>query len=86
MRNSLKTEVICALVQHLSHFMHFGVGTKKPNLFTVLVWFFVNFERKVLLEIFPLFITSSFYRSWDIYILHDNFPYTGKNHDIVVIL
>jgi hypothetical protein len=25
---------------------------KKPNLFTVLVWFFVNFARKVSLEIF----------------------------------
>ena len=52
MRNSLKKEVICALVQHLSHFMHFCVGTKKNNLFTVLVWFFVNFARKVSLEIF----------------------------------
>ena len=51
MRNSLKKEVICALVQHLSHFMHFWVGTKK-TLFTVLVWFFVNFARKVSLEIF----------------------------------
>jgi hypothetical protein len=39
-----------------------------------------------IIEIFPLFITSSFYRSWDIYILCDNFPQTGKNHDIVVIL
>ena len=53
MRNSLKKEVICTLVQHLilSHFMHFSVGTKK-QLFTVLVWFFVNFARKVSLEIF----------------------------------
>ena len=51
MRNSLKKEAICALVQHLSHFMHFWVGTKK-KLFTVLVWFFVNFARKVSLEIF----------------------------------
>jgi hypothetical protein len=51
MHNSLKKEVICALVQHLSHFMHFWVGTKK-QLFTVLVWFFVNFARKVSLEIF----------------------------------
>ena len=51
MCNSLKKEVICALVQHLSHFMHFCVGTKK-KLFTVLVWFFVNFARKVSLEIF----------------------------------
>jgi hypothetical protein len=50
-RNSLKKEVICALVQHLSHFMHFCVGTKKPNLFTVLVCFFVNFARKVSLII-----------------------------------
>ena len=25
-------EVICALIQHLSHFMHFCVGTKKTNL------------------------------------------------------
>ena len=50
MRNSLK-EVICALVQHLSHFMHFCVGTKK-NLFTVLVCFFENFARKVSVEIF----------------------------------
>jgi hypothetical protein len=25
---------------------------KKPNLFTVLVWFFVNFARNVTLEIF----------------------------------
>jgi hypothetical protein len=34
MRNSLKKEVICALVQHLSHFMHFCIGTNKnPNLF-----------------------------------------------------
>jgi len=28
----------------------------------------------IIIEIFPLFITSSFYRSWDIYILRDNFP------------
>ena len=41
MRNSLKKEVICALVQHLSHFMHFCVGTKKKI-----------FARKVSLEIF----------------------------------
>ena len=30
--------------------MHFCIGTKK-KLFTVLVWFFVNFARKVSLEI-----------------------------------
>jgi hypothetical protein len=41
MRNSLKKEVIT-----------FGLVQKKKNLFTVLVWFFVNFARKVLLEIF----------------------------------
>ena len=51
MRNSLKKEVICALVQHLSHFMYFCVGTKK-TLFTVPVCFFVNFARKISLEIF----------------------------------
>ena len=53
MRNSLKTEVICTLVQHLKSF-HALLRwyQKKPNLFTVLVWFFVNFATKVSLEIF----------------------------------
>ena len=54
MRNSLKKEVICALVQHLSHFMHFCVGTKKKKPFdcSVLCVVFINFARKVSLEIF----------------------------------
>ena len=53
MRNSLKKEVICALVQHLSHFMHFCVGTKKKTTFLLfLCVVFVNFARKVSLEIF----------------------------------
>ena len=37
-----------------------------------------------IIEIFPLFITSSFYRSF--FILCDNFPHTGKNQDIASIL
>ena len=52
MRNSLKKRGFCARVQHLSHFMHFWVGPKKTNLFTVLACFFFNFARKVSLEIF----------------------------------
>jgi hypothetical protein len=40
--------------------MHFCVGTTKTNLLTVLVWFFVNFARKVSLEIFDKIEITSF--------------------------
>jgi hypothetical protein len=45
---------ICNGIFHISFFkvLSFALVQKKNNLFTVLVWFFVNFARKVLLEIF----------------------------------
>jgi hypothetical protein len=40
-----ETEVICALVQHLSHFMHFWVGTKKQQPFYCLfLYYFISFS------------------------------------------
>ena len=46
MHNSLKKEVICALVQHLSHFMHFWVGTKKTTFLLFLCGFLLILQEK----------------------------------------
>jgi hypothetical protein len=68
-----------------------------PSLSYIWSWFFLvmhcliydpdsspslSYIWQKIIEIFPLFITYSFYRSWDIYILRDNVPCTGKNQDI----
>ena len=52
MRNSLKRRLLEHLYSILVISCTFGLVQKKYNLFTVLLWFFVNFARKVSLEIF----------------------------------
>jgi hypothetical protein len=52
MRISLKKRLFVHLYSILVISCTFALVQKKNNVFTVLVWFFVNFARKVSLEIF----------------------------------
>jgi hypothetical protein len=54
MHNSLKKRLFAHLYSILVISCTFGLVQKKKKLLTVLVWFCVNFARKVSLEIFDL--------------------------------